>query len=277
MRNIIKQFIPRPIRPIMRKIYYFSVDTIDLLLGRRDKLTPPRRIIHGSRGDFKKIGEEFLQYFTELGSLKPNERVLDVGCGIGRMAAPLTKYLDKKGNYEGFDIVADGINWCKKKISPQYPNFHFQLANVFNKNYNPNGKCKASKYKFSYENESYDFVFLTSVFTHMLPQDMKNYFCEITRVLKSGGRCLITFFLLNKESLQLINARKSTLDFKYDDAGYRTINKSIPESAVAYNEKFIQRLYEKYRLNIVEPIHYGSWCGRKNFLSYQDIIIAVKK
>ena len=276
--KLIKEFMPSPIRPIVRRIYYFSVDTIDLLLGRRDGLTPPERMIFvGAAGDFKKIGEEFLRYFIELGDLKSNERVLDVGCGIGRMAVLLTKYLDKRGSYEGFDIVADGINWCRKKITPKYPNFHFQLADVFNKRYNPNGKYKASKYKFPYENESFDFIFLISVFTHMLPQDMENYFCEIARILKRDERCLVTFFLLNKESLQLINTRKSTLDFKYKFGKYRTKNINIPEAAVCYDEAFVLGLYEKYGLKIKQPIRYGSWCGRSNFLSYQDIIIASKR
>lgn len=260
----------------MRRIYYFAVDTIDLLLGRRDKLTPPRRMWFVGGGDFKKTGEEFLQYFIELCGLKPNERVLDVGCGIGRMAVPLTGYLDKRGSYEGFDIVADGINWCRKKIAPKYPNFHFQLADIYNKIYNPKGSNKALEYKFPYENESFDFIFLTSVFTHMLPQDMKNYFSEIARVLKRDGRCLITFFLLNAQSLKLIDAKLSTLDFKYDLEEYRTVSKIAPESTVAYDEKIIRSLYAKNRLNIVDPIRYGSWCGRRG-LSLQDIIIAVKK
>lgn len=261
----------------MRAVYYFLMDTIDLLLGRRDKLTPPRKMIFIGDGDFKKIGEEFFQYFIEYGKLKPNERILDVGCGIGRMAVPLTKYLDKNGSYEGFDIVANGINWCRKNISPQYPNFHFQLAEVFNKSYNPNGRYKASEYKFPYKNESFDFVFLTSVFTHMLPQDMENYLCEITRVLRRDGRCLITFFLLNKESLQLIKAGKSTLDFKYEFGEFRTIDNNTREAAVCYDEVFISGLYEKYGLKINQRILYGSWCSRSNFLSYQDIIMALKE
>ena len=278
MKSIIKQLIPKPIRLIMKKIYYFPVDTIDLLLGRRDNLTPPKGMIFVGGGDFKKTGEELLRYFIELGGLEPNERVLDVGCGIGRMAVPLTKYLHKRGSYEGFDIVPVGINWCRKKISFKYPNFHFQLADVFNKTYNPKGKYKASEYKFPYENESFDFVFLISVFTHMLPQDMENYLYEITRVLKRNGRCLITFFLLNKESLQLININtgKSTLDFKYKFGKYRTIDTNTPEDAVCYDEAFVLDLYEKYGLKIKRSIYYGSWCGRSNFLSYQDIIIASK-
>lgn len=273
-----RKLLPRSIKPVRRKISYFLEDALDSLLGRRDELTPPKRkLFVGGKDDFKSTGEEFFRYFRELGGLKPNERVLDVGCGIGRMAVPLTKYLDERGSYDGFDIVADGINWCRKKITPKYPNFHFQLADVFNKKYNPHGKYRASEYYFPYESESFDLVFLTSVFTHMLPQDMEHYLYEIARTMKRRGRCLITFFLLNRESLELINLGKSIYDFKHEGGGFRTIDKATPESGVAYDEKFIRGLYEKLRLTIAEPIHLGSWCGRENYLSYQDVIIAVKK
>ncbi len=77
--------------------------------------------------------------------------------------------------------------------------------------------------------------------------------------------------------MKLVDAKLSTIDLKYGDGEYCTISKSNPEHIIAYDEKFVRKLYEKYKQNIVEPIRYGSWCGRENFLSYQDIIIAVKK
>ena len=120
--------------------------------------------------------------------------MLDIGCGIGRMAVPLTRYLNEQGSYEGFDIVAEGIDWCTKKITPKYPRFSFHLADVYSQKYNPEGTFSASEYPFPFKDESFDLVFLTSVFTHMLPPDVENYMKEISRVLKRNGSCLITFF-----------------------------------------------------------------------------------
>lgn len=231
MKKYIKKFIPKPIISILGHIIWFAWDIVDFLLGRRDRLTPPRelrmlvgpfRYVH----PYRAIGEEHLQYFRDLCALKPNEDVLDVGCGCGQMAAQLTKYLDQRGRYEGFDIVSTMIEWCRKNISSQYPNSHFQLADVFNKHCNPKGKYKASQYKFPYESESFDFVFLKSVFTHMLPQDMEIYLFEIARVLKKDGRCLVTCYLLNKESLKCIEAKLSTQDFKYVFKDYRTVDET---------------------------------------------------
>jgi SAM-dependent methyltransferase len=246
-----------------------------------DMLIPPyyiRTIVgpFSNADSYAAVGEEFLKYCKDLCGLKPNGDVLDGGCGCGQMAAPLTRYLNRNAKYEGFDVTPVLIKWCITNISSKYPNFHFQLANIYNKHYNPKGRLKASEYRFPYQDESFDFIFLKSVFTHMLPQDMENYLSEVSRVLKKGQKCLITYFLLNAQSLALIDAKLSTLDFKYSFGNYRTVSKTTPEGAIAYPETYIREKYEKLGLKIVNPIYYGSWCGRKDFLSYQDIIIAEK-
>ena len=59
--------------------------------------------------------------------------------GIGRMAVPLTGYLSGTEEYWGFDILADGIDWCNKNISPVFSNFHLELVDVYNRSYHPQG------------------------------------------------------------------------------------------------------------------------------------------
>src|SRR3546814_13028266 len=56
-------------------------------------------------GDFRAIGAEFLRHFVELGGLTPEDDVLDIGCGFGRMALPLARYLPPPSRSVGFDIV----------------------------------------------------------------------------------------------------------------------------------------------------------------------------
>jgi SAM-dependent methyltransferase len=122
--------------------------------------------------DFEQNAEEFLRLYIDLCRLKPHERVLDVGCGIGWKTIFLTKYLSAQGAYEGVDIVQTGIDWCSRRISRTYPNFHFQFIDVYNIHYNPRGKQRASDYRFPFAEGSFDFVTLGSVFTHMLPRDI---------------------------------------------------------------------------------------------------------
>lgn len=276
MTSTLKQVIPASLKPFLRRLYHLSLDTLDIIRGRRDSLTAPRRISCIGAGNSLKIREEFLGYFRELGQLKPREKVLDVGCGTGRMAAALLNYLDEKGSYDGFDIVKSGIDWCAQKITAKNPRFHFAHADIFNKAYNPSGKIRSEDFRFPYPDANFDFVFLTSVFTHMLPAEAERYMAEISRVLKPGGRCLITFFLLDTESRRLLIAGKTHQDFSYDKRGFWTTDSDIPETAVAYDEFWVKQLFERFCFNIVGPIHYGSWSGRQDFLSYQDIVIATR-
>jgi hypothetical protein len=58
--------------------------------GRSDPLTPPRQLAYYvGKGDFRATGEEFRGHFRDLADLQAEDRVLDIGCGIGRMARAL--------------------------------------------------------------------------------------------------------------------------------------------------------------------------------------------
>jgi SAM-dependent methyltransferase len=279
-RRTLKRFLPKAVRSAVRStcenLADYSADYLDWLSGRRDPLTPPRRLMRNVGGDFKGVGETFVRYLIELCQLQPHETILDVGCGCGRMAIPLIRYLNDKGSYEGFDTDAKAVQWCTHHITPKRPRFHFQVSDVHSRWYNPRGTHQASEYKFPYGDKTFDCVFLTSVFTHLLPEGVENYLSEVSRVMNDGGRCLITLFLLNGESLPLVKNGAGGLDFSHDRGAYRIADPDVPERAVAYDESFVRKLYGKCGLHIQEPIRYGSWCGRSRSFDYQDIIVASK-
>jgi ubiquinone/menaquinone biosynthesis C-methylase UbiE len=224
-------------------------------------------------GDFAGMGRRFLEHFVTLGNLKPNHRVLDVGCGIGRMALPLTGFLNPEGEYWGFDPVAKGIKWCRQHITSRFPNFHFDAADVWSKSYNRRGRILARDYVFPYADDSFDFIFAISVFTHMVPADVENYIANTARVLKPTGMCLVTYFLLNEAT------RKSGAaeDFRYPvDASSvcMAVSKVEFEKAVAFDENYIRGVYEKCGLTIEEPMRCGRWAKSKGGPAFQDIVIA---
>jgi len=268
----------RKLRNEIFYIFYMGVDLKERLLNQRDKLVPPmklRRLVGStSISDFKSVGKDFLKCFIELGELKHNDKVLDVGCGVGRIAVALTQYLNEEGIYEGFDVDAEQVNWARKNIAPEFPNFHFRFVDIQNSNFNPKGKDAATNFNFPYPDNHFDFVFLTSVFTHMLLKEIERYLSEIVRVTKPNGKVLVTFFLLNKETEI---SKQNAFDFKYKIGdGVFTVDSITPESAVAYDEQLIRDLYKNHKLTVTEPIYYGFWSGRKSCLNGQDIVIARK-
>lgn len=155
------------LKSIMRKIPR-PIDIKEALI-KPSGLTPPKRLcaLVGERDDFKTAGTEFFGYFKNLVNLQPSDKVLDVGCGLGRMAIPLLTYLKPSAEYEGFDIMKVCTNWATQNITSKYPNFHFQHVDIYNKFYNPHGQLSAKDYVFPYGCSAFDFVFATSVFTHM--------------------------------------------------------------------------------------------------------------
>jgi SAM-dependent methyltransferase len=245
--------------------------------GTTERLSPPDVLAQAVGGAFHETGEEFLRHFVELGGLEPHHRVLDVGCGVGRMAVPLMGFLDARGRYDGFDVMADTVGWCQANIAPRDARFRFQRVDLQNRTYNRAGAAPASSFSFPYADGSFDFVFLTSVFTHMLPDDVRRYLSEIARVLAPGGRVLSTFFLLNAESLALIRSGLSPLfPFRHLREECRVMNDAQPEDAVAYDEDRVRAWYDARGLAWTRRPIYGTWCTRLHGLSLQDIVVARK-
>jgi len=278
VKAFIRQHTPRAVWIGLSKAKYSVLDSVDYALGRHAEMLPPRslRLFFSGDGDYNAIGEEFLAYFKQFCDLQSDDRVLDVGCGAGRMATQLTEYLSPRGSYDGIDVAPKGIKWCSTHITPKYPNFRFQVADVFSEGYNRKGRFRASEYRFPFGDNSFDFVFLTSVFTHMLPNDVEQYLRELQRVLKPGGRCLITWFMLNAESEASMKQGKSSIDVSHPMGECRVRNLEVPEEAVAHPEVKVLEYYRNAGLMVDPSIRYGSWCGRTSFLSFQDICIGRK-
>lgn len=281
LTQVIRGLLPVPSLPLRTYVANLLRDTVALLRGRQDPLLPPSRLMFDGPPDpavFRANGEEFLRHFIDLAGLQPHDRILDVGCGIGRKTLPLTGYLDAFGSYDGLDLVKTGITWCRQHITPRHGNFRFQWIDVYNRRYNTQGRQQASAYRFPFPASWFDLVIMTSVLTHVLPDVLDHYLAETSRVLKPGGRCFITYFLLNDESRSCLKKGTSAIpSHPAEDGTFGVADPAVPEAAVSYDESFVLRLYRRHGIHADTTLHYGSWCGRSGGTSFQDIVIGVKQ
>jgi SAM-dependent methyltransferase len=252
----------------------------DRLRGDRDPLVPPRRYrLPGWYADSERIGKRWMQVLDNELGLRGDERVLDIGCGPGRFAAPLTARL-ARGSYEGFDVDRGNIRWCLQAITSRHPNFRFQVADIHNALYNPDGSQAATEYRFPFPDGDFDLALSLSLFTHVTPSETAHYLREAARVLRPGGRLLATFFLLNEETerLQASGSTEHRYRFRHEltdseDRRYRSVEEETPEGLIAVFEQSVHEMYKCSGLGI-ERIDRGHW-SRGTPGRIQDVVFAV--
>lgn len=100
--------------------------------------------------------------------------VIDVGCGSGRLAKPLSQYLI--GPYLGIDVVPDLVDHARALVNR--PDWRFEVSDGLH---------------IAVDNDSADMVCFFSVFTHLLHEQSYTYLQEAKRVLKPGGKIVFSF------------------------------------------------------------------------------------
>jgi SAM-dependent methyltransferase len=216
----------------------------------------------GGAQDFEQIGQWFVRDLESLGLLARGTRILDIGCGSGRIAyalagSPTVQQLQTE--YVGIDVDRTVIRWCQRHITPMNARFHFVHADCYNPSYNPLGKIAAAEYRFPHSDSSFDLILLTSVFTHVLPAELRQYLAEVRRLLAPGGMAYTTFFFMN-------HAASRTVRFPYSHGHYAVNREDSPTNAVAYDETFVRQQVSDAELQVIEPVRYGS----------QDLVILCK-
>jgi SAM-dependent methyltransferase len=251
-----------------------AFDCLEVQLRRNRFLpVPPPELTFCGDGDYRAIGTEFLGHFVRLAELRADERVLDIGCGIGRMAVPLTQYLSDAAGYVGLDVVHDGIAWCQQTISVRYPNFDFRHLDLHHPLYNPEGAQNAAQIRLPFADGSFEFICLASVLTHVETAVLTNYAREIARLLTPAGRCFVTAFLVNAPARDALRRGDSRITIDPDQAGpeYHA-DPAAPMAAVAYGEDFFIEKFLRFGKRRIRPPVYGSWSGRASSV-FQDICI----
>lgn len=248
-----------------------SADVRDRARGRADRLVPPRALRRARHSDVQEAGEALAAALVEHAALGADSRVLDAGCGSAATARALTRVLGEHGRYDGFEADPELIGWARRAFR-RHRGFHFVVADVHGR-HNPGGAHLPGDYRFPYADRTFDVVLLT--LAHGLPDAAEHMLGEAARVLRAGGRLVATYFALNDTSRFLMAEGRSGLVFQDAEESVALLDEAVPDEAVAHDEEWLFKRLREHGL-VLTQTHPGSWCGREEFMGFQDLLVAVR-
>ncbi|HEY4413549.1 MAG TPA: class I SAM-dependent methyltransferase, partial [Gaiellaceae bacterium] len=197
---------------------------------------PPRRLMVRVAGTadaewFLRSGRAAYDAIAASVPLDEVESVLDFGCGCGRV---LRYWSGRAGTVAGSDRDAGAVDWCR---------VHLPFATVARNGLAP---------PLAYGNESFDLVYALSVFTHLTEELQTAWRDELHRVLRPGGRLLVTThgraYLPRLESEERMRFERGELVVRWSDlAGTNLCSAYHPERYVR------ETLAQGFDVSTIEP------------------------
>jgi SAM-dependent methyltransferase len=256
---------------------YLDLVSLPARVTDPDRRQEPWQTIHNvGGGDFASAGRENLDLLQTYAGLTTLSSVLDIGCGTGRMAAPLVDFLDPGAGYVGFDISRSAIETCKRRIGSKRADFRFVHVDVRNREYRSAGAIEETELSFPIADNQVDVALATSVFSHMTLDSIAHYLAETHRVLKPGGRFMFTAFALTDERVAGIQAGRAALDFKPWNDGSMVVDPKSPERAIAHRLEALDTAVSAAGLRLPDGVRYGGWLPPTTYPGGQDLFVAVK-
>ena len=191
--------------------------------------------------DYVNSAFQQISALKQYSSLSQKTNVLDFGCGQGRLATGLLLCCPDLGNYTGIDTDLDAIKWCKRWIQKFHTKYSFIHVAAHNALYNPTAIHRPN---LPISENSFDVIFLNSVFSHMLSDDVYFYLNQLNQGLKQEGIIYLTAFI-----------EEDVPEVMENPPGYLNKVSTLPLHRVRYNKKLFLDLMTKSGYKIIEFKH----------------------
>jgi ubiquinone/menaquinone biosynthesis C-methylase UbiE len=176
---------------------------------------------------------------VQLANIKNGERVLEVAVGTGVVFERIVA-ANKDGQNDGIDLSPEMLARAENRLKNHYSNYSLKVADA---------------YSLSYPDATFDLVINSYMFDLLPEKDFSQVLMEFKRVLKPGGRVVITSmtmgrkwysriwdWLVRKAPNILEGCRPISLEWDAEQVGFSNIHEeyvsqfSFP-SLILYAEK----------------------------------------
>jgi len=269
--------IPRPLYAPLRKVRtaaLWMAEPLDFVHRRitgRGHLPPLwlRRHV-GTIASFERSSGEMSVALSFLGLVGESDTVLDIGCGCGLMAYEFQRALGPEGRYLGFDVHAPAVRWAQRHFASDR-RLRFEIAEISTP-YSEGFSGNATAYRFPLADAEADFVLAKSVFTHLLEPESRHYLSEVRRVLKPGGRALLTVLVLDPPSRSSPVPLPAVYQFPFGGPHFRWMVDAKPTGVVGVDREYFMSMIADAGLR-TRATYDGSWRGLRQAPNPQDLVV----
>ena len=180
IKSILRTVVPKPQRDWLReRVNTLRVgnDTYENLYETYAREVKIDQVI--GPGDFELIGRIELA-LLKMEGLQPEHTLVDLGCGIGRLAVHVIPTLIG-GSYIGIDVSQTMLKRAKIRIDEAAPNPPCRVTWI-----------KQTTSQFNLPESSVDMICAFSVFTHMEHEDTYRYLKDALKIVKPRGRFIFS-------------------------------------------------------------------------------------
>lgn len=254
LHRFVRRFVPSGALLTFNPLFKLALNTADLL---------PRTVVKGFRrlppahlrmrvGVGDEVLSNQLQFFYSSHFwifafaerwVRFDSNIVDLGCGCGRYAHHLrdinTLGQSYTGHYTGVDIDGEALAWCRRNFDER---FTWLDSNDKSHTYGkPDVPVAEAPYRLPIEDGTQDFIFSTSLFTHLLEPEARNYLKESGRILRKGGIISHSVFCIDYPPPTY--GTRHTFGHRMGLAHVESLES--PEAAVAYTEADLFRMAEE--------------------------------
>lgn len=146
----------------------------------------------GQKRKMPVTGVMVAEFLRDYGLLYEGVRVLDVGCGNGRLAMGLSQIADDF-EYYGLEVIEPCVRFCRQAFKGD-GRFRFWHLDIKNDRYWPDGRLSPNEVVYPLPARSVDTVIAMSLFSHTATIAVaQRNLAEMRRVLKADGDLFATW------------------------------------------------------------------------------------
>ena len=243
------------------------------LLADAPRPLPPLRMMRfigsNSREHYLLNIREYVADLILNARLTPTSRVLDIGCGCGRVASGLSRYLDARGSYLGLDVWQEGISWATRHLTEAFPNFTFQTVPAANNYYLAEDTGERNAFDLSnVPTNHFDVIFAVSLFTHLKLADARQYLEFVAKALSPDGVAYLTFFVMDDEARTWVadTGNHKLVEPNGDGMWYGYAKQDFFSG---FAPELLQQQFDECGLEVVQQAP-GHWAKKSGARLYQD-------